>query len=89
MPDGYGIPPAGARPPNDEELKEAVEENITFDPWIDASQINVNVEHGKVILEGEVDSVIEKRSAADDAWDTVGVIDVENRLAIKRQGSTE
>lgn len=83
MSDEYGISPADAESPDDEDLKEAVEESITFDPWVEASRINVSVEHGKVILEGAVDSVIEKRSAADDAWDTAGVTDVDNRLVIK------
>jgi len=83
MSDGYGISPADAESPDDEDLKEAVEESIAFDPWVEASRININVEHGKVILEGTVDSAIEKRSAADDAWDTAGVTDVDNRLVIK------
>lgn len=44
--------------------------------------IRVDVKQGVVILQGDVDSRLAKRSAGDDCWDTVGVRDVSNQLAV-------
>ena len=48
--------------------------------------MRVAVQHGVVTLTGQVDSAMEKRAAGDDAWETPGVLDVQNDLVIARMG---
>lgn len=79
----YG--PYGARPGiqrNDEEIRAEILQSIESDAWLDPSKIDVRVDHGVVILSGNVDTALGKRSAGDDAWDAPGVVDVHNNLLI-------
>ena len=46
----------------------------------------VNVQSGVVVLTGDVSTVLAKRAAGDDCWDTPGVVDVSNQLRVV-QGS--
>jgi osmotically-inducible protein OsmY len=49
---------------------------------VDSTQVDVTVHDGVVTLTGTVPSLMEKRAAGDDAWDTSGVVDVHNDLTI-------
>lgn len=69
---------------NDAEIADDVRNRLVWDSWVDANQVNVQVNGGVVTLSGEIDSIVEKRAAGDDAWDTPGVRDVANNLAIRQ-----
>jgi osmotically-inducible protein OsmY len=69
---------------SDAEIADDVRNRLVWDNWVDANRINVQVRNGVVTLSGEVDSIVEKRAAGDDAWDTPGVKDVINDLTIRQ-----
>lgn len=69
---------------DDTEILTDIEADLILDSWVDATNVNVEVNDGVVTLTGNVDTVVAKRSAGDDAWDTPGVIDVINNLTVKR-----
>ncbi|HOG47036.1 MAG TPA: BON domain-containing protein [Anaerolineae bacterium] len=68
----------------DDEIKEDIHSRLTWDSWVDAGQVKIDVKNGVVTLTGEVDSIVEKRAAGDDAWDTPGVLDVSNMLKVRQ-----
>ena len=57
-------------------------ERLHQNPHTADETIRVDVKRSVVILTGEVSSVLAKRAAGDDAWDTPGVVDVSNQLAV-------
>lgn len=67
----------------DEEIREAVLDNLFDDTWIDPDRIDVSVEDGVVTLRGEVSDFMEARYAWDDAWETPGVRGVINHLTVR------
>ena len=67
---------------SDEELKEAVEEALFYDTWVNADAITVEVEDGVVTLTGELPNFEEVRFATDDAWDVDGVLGVRCKLHV-------
>ncbi len=67
----------------DDEIRGDVRNRLVWDSWVNADQVRVEVRGGVVTLTGDVDSVVEKRAAGDDAWDTPGVLDVVNNLKIR------
>ncbi len=66
----------------DEQLKSAIEEVLTDDPWLDASGVQVSVQQGIAQLSGTVASRQAKRRAEDLADQVRGVRDVQNTLSI-------
>ena len=68
---------------SDEDIRREIELTLVFDTWVNSDEVQVQVEDGVVTLTGEVDSIVAKRSAGDDAWDTVGVIDVVNNIRVR------
>ncbi len=66
----------------DEQMKSAIEEVLTDDPWLDASGIQVSVQQGITQLSGTVTSRQAKRRAEDLADQVRGVRDVQNTLSI-------
>jgi osmotically-inducible protein OsmY len=70
----------------DERIHEDVCDGLTEAPDIDATEIEVEVGHGLVILSGTVDNRAAKRRAEDIAEAIRGVKDVENRLRLKTAG---
>jgi osmotically-inducible protein OsmY len=83
---------AGRGPRNyrrsDERIREDVNDRLTDDWWIDASDIEVSVSNGVVTLSGRVDSRDDKRRAEDIAEDVKGVTDVTNQLRVGQSSST-
>jgi osmotically-inducible protein OsmY len=59
-----------------------VNQRLTFDPQINASNVNVEVLAGAVTLDGSVATSLERRRAEDIALAVPGVSQVSNRLAI-------
>ncbi|HEY8485301.1 MAG TPA: BON domain-containing protein [Longimicrobiales bacterium] len=67
----------------DEEIREAVRENLFQDSWINPENIEVEVDNGVVTLSGEVNDFMEARYAWDDAWEAPGVRGVINNLTVR------
>jgi hypothetical protein len=68
---------------DDEDLVQAVRQNLFQDNWVDAERIEVSVEDGIVTLKGEVSDFLEARYAWDDAWETAGVRGVVNHIQVR------
>ncbi len=86
--------PAGAsawrsRRLDDEDIREAVRENLFQDSYIDPGRIDVNVDRGVVTLRGEVDDFLEARYAWDDAWESPGVRGVINHLTVRTDRASD
>jgi hypothetical protein len=78
---------------SDERIKEDVNDRLSDNPFIDATEIEVTVSNGEVTLTGSVDDRSDKRMAEDIAEGVSGVKNVENRLrvtskAMSSQGTT-
>jgi hypothetical protein len=73
----------------DERIKEDVNERLTHDPHIDASEVEVEVKNGEVTLTGTVDSRQNKRRAEDVIENVSGVSEIHNQLRVQsRQEAT-
>jgi len=68
---------------SDERIREDVNDRLTDDPWLDASDIDVAVAIGEVTLTGEVLSRQDKRRAEDCAEMVSGVTHVQNNLRVR------
>lgn len=84
---GYYGPYWVASVRDDAEIAEDIRNRLVWDNWVDADQVRVEVKNRVVTLTGDVDSVVEKRAAGDDAWDTPGVMDVVNNLRIRERAA--
>jgi hypothetical protein len=86
---------AGRGPRNyqrsDERIREDVNERLTADPRVDASDIEVRVQNGEVTLSGSVDERRARRMAEEIIEDLPGVRDVRNEIRVsqKRWGNEE
>lgn len=69
---------------SDERILEDVNDRLTDDPHIDASEIEVTVTNREVTLNGTVNSRFEKRHAEDLADAVSGVMHVQNNLRVVR-----
>lgn len=69
---------------SDERIREDINCRLTDDAHVDASDIEVSVESGEVVLTGTVPDRFEKRRAEDISELVSGVRNVENRLRVKR-----
>lgn len=72
----------------DERIEEEVNETLTRHGAIDASDIEVKVKDGEVILTGHVDSRRAKRLAEEIVEELSGVREVNNQIRVKRHGET-
>jgi osmotically-inducible protein OsmY len=70
---------------SDERLKEMLCERLREDPHIDASEVTVNVQGGRITLEGSVDSR-QAKNAIEEVADQLGIEDVQNNLRVTRAG---
>lgn len=68
---------------SDERIREIVNDMLTDDADVDATDIDVTVQDGEVTLEGRVTTRREKRLAEDIAYHCAGVEDVQNRLRVE------
>jgi osmotically-inducible protein OsmY len=69
---------------SDERIKEDINDRLSDDPFVDASDIEVTVEKGEVTLSGNVEDRQEKRKAEEIAEAVSGVLNVENRIRVGR-----
>jgi osmotically-inducible protein OsmY len=67
---------------SDDRIKEDVNDRLSDDPFIDATEIDVTVSNGEVTLTGTVDHRSTKRRAEDLAESVSGVKNVENRIRV-------
>jgi osmotically-inducible protein OsmY len=67
---------------SDDRIKEDINDRLSDDPFIDASEIDVTVTNGEVTLSGTVDERSSKRRAEDIAENVSGVKNVENRIRV-------
>lgn len=67
---------------NDAQLKQDVENELRWEPSVDAAEIGVSVKNGVVELDGHVDSYYEKCSAESAALRVGGVKAVANELKV-------
>ena len=74
---------------SDSEIKRDVEEELRFDPDIDASDIGVAVKNRVVTLTGFVKSYTEKFQAEADAKRVSGVVGLANDLEVRLPSSAE
>jgi osmotically-inducible protein OsmY len=70
---------------SDERVKEMLCERLHDDPEIDASEVTVSVQGGKITLEGTVDSRRTK-NAIEDVAEQMGSQDVQNNLRVQKAG---
>ena len=68
---------------SDDRIKEDINDRLSDDPYVDASEIDIEMENGEVILSGTVSSKQEKRRVEDLVEAVSGVSHVENRLRVK------
>ncbi|HUQ09204.1 MAG TPA: BON domain-containing protein [Steroidobacteraceae bacterium] len=68
---------------SDDRIKELICERLREDPEIDPSEVTINVQGGKVTLDGTVDSRQAKNSIEDIA-EQFGVQEVQNNLRVQR-----
>ena len=71
---------------SDDRIREDVNDRLSDDPYVDASEIEVSVSNGEVTLSGTVDSREAKRRAEDIAERVSGVRHVQNNLRVQQQG---
>lgn len=68
---------------SDERLKEMISERLRDDPYIDATEVTVTCQAGKLTLDGMVDSR-QSKNAIEDIAEQLGVSDVQNNLRVQR-----
>jgi osmotically-inducible protein OsmY len=69
---------------SDDRIREDVNDRLTDDPHVDASEIEVSVSNREVTLTGMVNSRFEKRHAEDLAESVSGVSHVQNNLRVQQ-----
>ena len=74
---------------SDERIREDVSERLTENDWLDASEVEVNVVAGEVILSGVVDSRYAKRLAEEICESAAGVSNVQNNLRVRSRQAAE
>jgi osmotically-inducible protein OsmY len=78
---------AGRGPRNytrsDERIRDDINDRLTDDPELDASDIEVKVNNGDIILGGSVESRLAKRRAEDIVDSVSGVKNVQNNLRVQ------
>ena len=67
---------------SDDRIREEINDRLTENEWLDATDVDASVNSGVVILTGSVDSRYAKRLAEDIADSVSGVINVQNSLRV-------
>jgi osmotically-inducible protein OsmY len=73
---------------SDERIREDISDRLSDDPYIDASDIEIKVSNGEVVLEGHAEDKKAKRRAEDIAEAVAGVKNVENHLKVSHSSTT-
>jgi hypothetical protein len=73
---------------SDDRIKDDINDRLSDDWFIDASDIDVTVQNGEVTLTGSVDERSAKRRAEDVAESVSGVKHVENRIRVSNKENT-
>jgi osmotically-inducible protein OsmY len=73
--------------PTDDQVKDNVERLLSLNPDIRSADVDVSVDAGVVTLKGTVDMYWKKERAEDLASDIMGVVKVDNELAIAPTGN--
>jgi len=68
--------------PYDQEIKDKIENELWWSPYVDRDQVNVTVDNGHATLTGTVDSWREYRAAAENAYEA-GAWTVVNKLQVQ------
>ncbi len=68
--------------PKDDVLIDRVENLLSINPDLEATDITIKATNGNVILEGTVDSLWKTTVAEDTAYNALGVYNVDNQLAV-------
>lgn len=68
---------------SEEDLRDAVKDALFYDPRVASFNVDVTATGSVVTLRGEVDNLKAKRSAEQNARNTVGVSDVKNRIKVR------
>lgn len=74
---------------SDDRIREDVNDGLSYDSAVDASDIEVKVANCEVTLSGTVSDRYQKRRAEDCAERVLGVTHVQNNLRVKEQGSAD
>ena len=69
-------------------LEKDIHDELSWDPWLDDTQINVKVDDGRVILTGAVPTYADFVEATDKTWGISGVTSVDNELLVGTVGET-
>ena len=69
-------------PRSDEQIKDAVDKAILYDPRVLSTKVDTQVNNKLVTLTGRVNYLSAKKAAAQDAKNTVGVIRVKNQIKV-------
>lgn len=67
---------------SDEEVTDAVRIALEAEPLVDADQLTVRTAGGRVTISGTLPSDEQRRIAERDAWYVLGVLDVDNHIAV-------
>ncbi|MBC7929633.1 MAG: BON domain-containing protein [Rubrivivax sp.] len=70
---------------SDERIRDDINDRLTDNDWLDASDVEVSVAGGEATLSGAVDSRYAKRIAEDIAASVTGISDVQNNLRVRSQ----
>ncbi len=70
---------------SDERIREDISDRLSDDPYVDASDIDIEVKGAEVILSGTVDSRDAKRRAEDLVESISGITHVENRIRVTQK----
>lgn len=71
---------------SDERILEDINDRLCDNPYIDATEIDVSISQGNVVLSGSVENRESKRLAEDIAESVTGVLNVENTLRVTKHG---
>jgi osmotically-inducible protein OsmY len=74
---------------SDDRIREDINDRLTEDAYIDATEIAVTVQNGDVTLDGTVDKRMAKRRAEDIAEAVSGVGNVQNNLRVRQEQRTD
>jgi osmotically-inducible protein OsmY len=74
---------------SDDRIREDVNDNLTDDWGVDASNVTATVNNGEVTLEGTVSTRLQKRRAEDCAEEVSGVKHVQNNLRVSDSSTWE